>query len=167
MTIGRTRPLLYIIMIAFAAFYLLPVMLLVITSLKSFDQVSLSRMWDLPRGLNFASFSRAWSLMGGSFANSFKLVIPATVISCLLGSLNGYVLAKWKFRGSNALFTAILFGMFIPYQSILIPLVQFLQSIKLYGSIPGLILVHVVYGIPITTLIFRNYYRSEERRVGK
>src|SRR5918998_1288070 len=109
MTIGRTRPLLYIVMIAFAAFYLLPVWLLVITSLKSFDQVSLSRMWDLPRGLNFASFERAWSLMRGSFLNSFQLVIPATVISCLLGSLNGYVFSKWRFPGSDTLFTLILF----------------------------------------------------------
>jgi glucose/mannose transport system permease protein len=72
--------------------------------------------------------------------------------------MNGYVLSKWKFRGSDLLFTVMLFGMFIPYQSILIPLVQFLQAINLYATIPGLILVHVVYGIPITTLIFRNYY---------
>jgi glucose/mannose transport system permease protein len=160
MTVSRTRPLLYAVMIVFAAFYLLPVFLLLITSLKSFDEVSLNRMWDLPRGLNFASFARAWEVMGGSFRNSFRLVIPATVISCVLGSLNGYVLTKWRFPGSNALFTAILFGMFIPYQSILIPLVRFLQSIHLYGSINGLILVHVVYGIPITTLIFRNYYAA-------
>jgi glucose/mannose transport system permease protein len=132
--------------------------LLLITSLKSFDQVSLSRMWELPRGLNGESFARAWEVMGNSFINSFKLVIPATVISCILGSLNGYVLAKWRFPGSNTLFTLILFGMFIPYQSVLIPLVRVLSTIGLYGTIPGLILTHVVYGIPITTLIFRNYY---------
>ncbi len=150
--------LVYAVMIAFALFYLLPVYLLLITGLKSFDQVSLSRMWDLPTSLSFQSFARAWGELRGSFGNSFQLVIPATVISCLLGSMNGYVLAKWKFRGSDALFTAILFGMFIPYQSVLIPLVQFLQRIDLYGSLGGLILTHVVYGIPITTLIFRNYY---------
>lgn len=155
---SRTRILLYIVMIALAAFYLLPVYLLLITSLKSFEEVSLSRMWDLPQGLYFQSFARAWEVMGGSFINSLYLVIPATVISCMLGSLNGYVLSKWRFPGSNALFTAILFGMFIPYQSVLIPLVRVLSSIGLYGSIPGLILTHVVYGIPITTLIFRNYY---------
>ena len=157
---GRHRPrvLLYVVMIAFAAFFLLPVYLLLITSLKSFEEVSLSRMWDLPHGLYFESFARAWEVMGGSFVNSVKLTIPATIISCVLGSLNGYVLAKWRFPGSNALFTAILFGMFIPYQSVLIPLVHVLSTIGLYGSIPGLILTHVVYGIPITTLIFRNYY---------
>jgi glucose/mannose transport system permease protein len=145
-------------MIAFALFYLLPVYLLLITGMKSFEEVSLSRMWDLPSGLGFDSFGAAWDTLRNSFINSFKLVLPATVISCLLGSMNGYVLAKWKFRGSDVLFTVLLFGMFIPYQSILIPLVLTLQRIGLYGSIAGLILVHVVYGIPITTLIFRNYY---------
>jgi glucose/mannose transport system permease protein len=158
---SRLRPgrvAIYVIMIAFALFYLLPVYLLLITGMKSFEEVSLSRMWDLPSGLGFDSFVAAWDTLRNSFINSFQLVLPATVISCLLGSMNGYVLAKWKFRGSDALFTALLFGMFIPYQSILIPLVLTLQQIGLYGSIAGLILVHVVYGIPITTLIFRNYY---------
>jgi glucose/mannose transport system permease protein len=154
----RPRILLYVVMVALAVFYLLPVYLLVITSLKSFDQVSLSRMWELPHGVYFDSFARAWEVMGSSFFNSIRLVLPATLASCVLGSLNGYVLSKWKFPGSEALFTAILFGMFIPYQSILVPLVQVLSRIGMYGSIPGLVLVHVVYGIPICTLIFRNYY---------
>jgi glucose/mannose transport system permease protein len=156
----RPRVLLYALMIALAAFYLLPVYLLIITSLKSFDQVSLSRMWALPQGLYFQSFARAWEVMGNSFLNSIRLVIPATVISCLLGSMNGYILSKWRFPGSETLFTFILFGMFIPYQSVLIPLVRVLSTIGLYGSINGLILTHIVYGIPITTLIFRNYYVS-------
>ncbi|HEY0604373.1 MAG TPA: carbohydrate ABC transporter permease [Herpetosiphonaceae bacterium] len=160
----RPRWWLYTIMIVLAVFYLLPVYLLLITSLKSFDQVSLSRMWDWPTSFSLESFNRAWNGGEGviglksSFWNSIRLVVPATVISCLLGSLNGYVLSKWKFPGSDTIFTAILFGMFIPYQSVLIPLVQVLSNIGLYGSISGLVLVHVVYGIPITTLIFRNYY---------
>jgi glucose/mannose transport system permease protein len=160
------RAVLYVVMTGLAVAYLFPVYLLVITSLKSFDQVSLSRMWDLPNGISFESFERAWNGgegvigMRNSFVNSVLMVVPGTVISCLLGSLNGYVLSKWKFRGSNVLFTLILFGMFIPYQSILVPLVQVLNTLHLYGSIPGLILTHVVYGIPITTLIFRNYYAT-------
>jgi glucose/mannose transport system permease protein len=92
--------------------------------------------------------------------NSLLLAIPAAIISSILGSLNGYVLAKWKFRGSDLLFTLILFGMFIPYQSILIPLTKMIETIGLGGSIQGLILVHVIYGIPITTLIFRNFYAA-------
>jgi glucose/mannose transport system permease protein len=152
------RALIYLVLIAFAIFYLLPVYLLLITGMKDFEEVSLSRMWDLPASFGFDSFAAAWETLRGSFVNSFQLVMPATVISCLFGSMNGYVLSKWKFRGSDALFTATLFGMFIPYQSVLIPLVLTLQQMGLYGSIPGLVLVHVVYGIPITTLIFRNYY---------
>ena len=155
---ARPRLWLYGSLVALAAFYALPVCLLALTSVKPFEEVSLSRMWDLPRGVSVASFGRAWEVMRGSFANSLLMVIPATVGSCLLGSLNGYVLAKWRFRGADGLFAALLLGMFIPDQSVLIPLVEVLRRLHLYGSLPGLGLVHVVYGIPITTLLFRNYY---------
>jgi glucose/mannose transport system permease protein len=87
-------------------------------------------------------------------------VIPAVIISSLIGSLNGFILSKYKFKFSNLIFTLMLVGMFIPYQAILIPMVRFLQMVHLYGTLPGLILVHVVYGIPITTLMFRNFYVS-------
>ncbi len=168
MTVQPSRLLLYAILIIFAAFYLMPVYVLLVTGMKGFVEVSLPRMWDLPSGLYFDSFLRAWfgsqaqgfRGLSTNFLNSLKLVVPATLLSALLGSMNGYVLAKWKFRGSEILFPLLLFGMFIPYQSILIPLVQTLQKMQLYGSIPGLIFVHVVYGIPITTLIFRNYYAT-------
>ncbi|MFQ5595457.1 MAG: carbohydrate ABC transporter permease [Anaerolineae bacterium] len=167
------RALLYLVLIAFAVAYLMPVYLLVITGMKSFAEVSLYRMWDLPSGLHFDSFVKAWlgseqegfRGLGVNFLNSVYLAVPATILSAMLGSMNGYVLAKWKFRGSDVLFPLLLFGMFIPYQSILIPLVQVLSRIpwfggNLYSTIPGLIFVHVVYGIPITTLIFRNYYAA-------
>jgi len=160
------RVLIYAVLIAAAAIFLLPIYVLVVTSMKSFADVSLSKMWALPSGLYFHSFSQAW--MGNpthgvrgldtNFLNSVKLVVPATLISSALGSMNGYILAKWRFRGANIVFPAILFGMFIPYQSVLIPLVVTLQRMGLYGSLQGLVFVHVVYGIPITTLIFRNYY---------
>jgi len=167
------RVVLYAILVAFAIFYLMPVYILIATGLKSFAEANLYRMWDLPQGLHFDSYVKAWfgseaegfRGLNVNFMNSVYLTVPATIISALWGSINGYILAKWKFRGSNVLFPLLLFGMFIPYQSILIPLVQTLQKInifgvKFYGSIPGLILAHVVYGIPITTLIFRNYYAA-------
>ena len=91
------------------------------------------------------------------------MVFPAAIISSILGSLNGYVLAKWKFKGADIIFPLILFGMFIPYQSILIPLVEFMRNINMYGGLPGLVLAHVIYGIPITTLTFRNYYAGIPR----
>jgi len=165
------RVVLYAVLVAFAIFYLMPVYVLIATGLKSFAEANLSRMWDLPKGLHFDSYVKAWfgseaegfRGLNVNFMNSVYLTVPATIISAMWGSINGYILAKWKFRGSDVLFPLLLFGMFIPYQSILIPLVQTLQKInlfgvKFYGSIPGLILAHVIYGIPITTLIFRNYY---------
>jgi glucose/mannose transport system permease protein len=139
-------------------FYLMPVYVMVINGLKEAQGVSLTTMWNLPKTFSGAGFGEAWQRLRANMLNSLIMVIPATIISSFFGSLNGYVFAKWKFRGSDVLFTLMLFGFFIPYQSILIPLVRFLQMIKLYGTIPGLILVHVVYGLPITTLIFRNYF---------
>mgnify|MGYP001227085102 CR=1 FL=1 len=158
------RGLAYAVLVCAAAAYLLPIYVLVVTSMKSFAEVGLARMWAPPSGLHFSSFVQAWAGsathrgLGPNFLNSLKLTVPATLLSAILGSMNGYVLAKWRFRGAAVVFPAILFGMFIPYQSILIPLVQTLQRMHMYGTLPGLIFVHVVYGIPITTLIFRNYY---------
>jgi glucose/mannose transport system permease protein len=144
----------------------MPVYVLLVTGLKSFTEVTLDRMWSLPGEFSLDSFRDAWlgneqSAIPGlaaNFYNTILLTVPATLISAALGSLNGYVLSKWRFKGADVLFPVILFGMFIPYQAVLIPLVQTMQAIGLYGSIPGLVFVHVVYGIPITTLIFRNYY---------
>jgi glucose/mannose transport system permease protein len=153
-----TRILIYALLIFFALLFLLPVYMVLVTSFKSFDQVNLSTMWELPTKISLEGFSAALEKLAPNLVNSLVLVIPATIISAMIGSLNGYVLAKWKIPGASILFPLMLFGMFIPYQSILIPLVQFLGSVKLSGSILGLILVDVIYGIPITTLIFRNYY---------
>jgi len=163
-----SRSILYLILIFFAIFYLLPVYVLLATSFKSFAEVSLKDMWKFPQNISLDSFKIAWkgnaskgiAGLSKNFMNSVYLVIPATIISSLLGSMNGYVFSKWKFKFSNTLLALIIFGMFIPYQSVLIPIVVILQKIGLYGSIPGLIFIHCVYGIPITTLIFRNYYST-------
>ncbi|MBE2266702.1 MAG: carbohydrate ABC transporter permease, partial [Anaerolinea sp.] len=157
----RFRPariIIYGLLILFAGMFLIPVYMVLVTSFKSIDQVSLSTMWQFPTAFTLDSFARAFDLLRPNLFNSLALVVPATILSAILGSLNGYVLSKWQFPGANIIFPLMLFGMFIPYQSILIPLVQFLNSVGLFGGLPGLILVHVVYGIPITTLIFRNYY---------
>ena len=149
----------YTLLLALAIFYLLPIYLMVLTGLKPINEVDLKTMWALPlHGIHIENFIAGYKQLAPNLKNSLLMVIPEALLSSLLGSFNGYLLSKWKFRGSNLIFTLILFGMFIPYQSILIPLVKFMQFIKLYGDIPGLILVHIIYGIPITTLIFRNYY---------
>jgi glucose/mannose transport system permease protein len=150
----------YGLLIFFLAFFLIPIYVVLVTSIKPLDQVSLQTMWDLPTAFDIENYVLAWEKLGPSIGNSFLLVIPGAILAAFLGSLNGYVLSKWRFRGSDLIFTLILFGMFIPYQAILIPLVQTVRELGLYGGIPGLILVHVIYGLPIMTLIFRNYYLS-------
>jgi glucose/mannose transport system permease protein len=148
------------VLLGFMLFFLMPVYVMVVTGLKEAQNVSLSTMWNLPQQLSGGGFAEAWSRLAPNLGNSLMLAIPATVISAVWGSINGYVFAKWKFRGSNLLFALLVFGMFIPYQSILIPLIQFLQLVKLYGTIAGLITVHVLYGLPISSLIFRNYFAN-------
>lgn len=157
----RTRSnlwILYLILGIGAVFFLIPVYVAVNASFKTLGDVTRSSIWAFPTQITGENYANAWNSLAPGFKNSFLLVIPGVIISAVLGSLNGYVLSKWKFRGSNLIFTLMLFGMFIPYQSVLIPLAQFWESLNLYATIPGLILVHVIYGIPITTLIFRNYY---------
>lgn len=148
----------YILLILAALFFLVPVYLLFATALKSPDAINLATAWQWPTQPYWNSFAEAWEKIGGNFKNSIFLAVVATLLSSLLGSLNGYALSKWKFKGANVLFALMLFGMFIPYQAVLIPLFQFINKIGLYGNVWGLILVHVVYGLPITTLIFRNFY---------
>ncbi len=149
---------LYAVLLLLAAAYLLPAYLTVITSLKMPGDISLPRSWELPAALNLSSFGDAFNLLRPNIVNSLILTVTAIFFSTVLGSLNGYVFAKSKFPGSEILFTLFLFGMFIPYQVVLIPLFHTLRAMNLYGGLPGLILAHVVYGLPITSLIFRNFY---------
>jgi glucose/mannose transport system permease protein len=141
-----------------AVLFLVPVYVMVMAGLKPPAQADASHMWELPRTLDLGGLTEAWQRLGPNAKNSLLMVVPATVLSSLIGALNGFVFAKLPFRGHNVVFAALLLGMFIPYQVILVPLVLFLQSVDLYGSLVGLTLVHVIYGIPITTLVFRNYY---------
>lgn len=152
------RGLLYVILIVGALFFLTPVYMVVVTALKDPASINLNTAWDFPDRLYWESFSEVAEEFGPRIRNSFILVTFATVFSAMMGSMNGYVLSKWRIPGENILFPLMLFGMFIPYQAILIPLFQFMEDIDLYGGLPGLILIHVVYGLPITTLIFRNFY---------
>lgn len=154
----RAGPVTYILLGLAVLFFLLPIYLVIITSLKEPAAINLANTWELPEVWNWGGFATAWEAFAPKLRNSLILTVTATLGSAILGSLNGYILSKWRFPGANIVFPLILFGMFIPYQSILIPLFQFLRDIGLYGSLWGLILTHIVYGLPITTLIFRNFY---------
>ena len=159
-SLSSSRIALYVLLVTLAGFYLIPVYVAINTSLKSFEEVSRTSAFDLVRTPSLASYLEAFAGLQKGLLNSLAMAIPATLISSLLGSLNGYVLAKWKFKGADTIFPAVLFGMFIPYQAILIPLFQFMSDIRLAGTVWALVLVHVVYGIPITSLIFRNFYAT-------
>lgn len=158
---------LYLILALFAAYYLLPLYVMVATSLKSLDEIREGSLLALPRVITFDAWADAWSTacigvnctgLKPYFWNSVAMAVPAVVISTLVGALNGYALTKWRFRGANVLFALMLFGCFIPFQVILLPLARTLGIIGLASTTGGLILVHVVYGLAFTTLFFRNYY---------
>jgi glucose/mannose transport system permease protein len=155
-----SRVITFLVLSLAVLFYAIPIYVMVITGFKAAADVSLSNLWRPPSTLDLEGYRSAWDRLSPNLLSTFVLAIPATLISGMFGAINGYLFSKWKFRGSDVFFTLLLFGMFIPYQSVLIPLIRFLQEINLYGTIPGLILVHVVYGLPITTLIFRNYFTN-------
>ena len=116
--------------------------------------------WFFPTTWTFENWALAWQQLSGPILRSIQMVVPAALLSSLLGSINGFVLSRWRFPYANLVFTLLLFGMFIPYQAVMVPLLKLVLAMNLPTGIPTLIIIHVVYGIPITTLIFRNYYES-------
>jgi glucose/mannose transport system permease protein len=160
MTGRRARRLQMLVLIALAVVFVVPFFVMVTAAFKTPLNASVDTLWQLPNPVSLEGLREAWTKLLPNFLASVIIVVPAVVLSCVLGAFNGYLVSKYTFRFSNLMFSMMLVGMFIPYQSILIPMVRFLSLVKLYNTIPGLILVHVVYGLPITTLIFRNYYVS-------
>ncbi len=163
------RWLLYVILGLFALYYLMPLFVMVTTSLKSLEEIRTGDLISLPREVTFDAWVTAWSTactgiqcegVRPYFWNSVLIAVPAVLISTLIGALNGYVVAQWRFRGSNLFFAAMLFGCFIPFQVVLLPMARLLGMMGIAGTIPGLIFVHVIYGLGFTTLFFRNYYVS-------
>ncbi|MWA03347.1 ABC transporter permease subunit [Actinomadura sp. LD22] len=154
-TLRIARP---VVLLAFVILFLIPVYVLVVTSFKPLQEADPSSAWNLPHHWSTSGWSSAWDALKPGLENSVKIAVTGSLISAVLGSLNGYVLSKWRFPGADAVFTLFLFGMFIPYQAVMIPLAGLLTNMGLVGTIRGLVLAHVVYGLPICTLIFRNYY---------
>lgn len=163
------RAVIHIVLLVFAIFYLLPLVVMLINSVKPLSEILGGNMMSLPKVWTFRPWHEAWSLaqigvqptgLEPYFINSFEIVIPAVAISTMMGALNGYILTKWRFRGDTILFGLMLFTCFIPYQIVLIPMARTLGIIGLAGSVAGLIFVHVIYGLGFTTLYFRNYYTA-------
>jgi glucose/mannose transport system permease protein len=155
-----TRTVKYALLLFFLIVVLIPAYVLLITSFKGPGDISPDRAWLLPLEWDTRGWERAWDTLAPSLGRTFALVIPAALISSVLGSMNGFVLSRWRFRGADLVFTLILFGMFIPYQAVMIPLVELMDGVGAERGIPTLIFLHVIYGLPICTLIFRNYYAS-------
>ncbi|KAE8764662.1 carbohydrate ABC transporter permease [Georgenia thermotolerans] len=159
------RTVRYALLLLSVVIVLIPVYVLLVTSFKGTGDASPARAWALPTLWTLDNWRAAWEALSPSIWRSVQMVVPAAVISAFLGSMNGFVLSRWSFKGANVVFTLILFGMFIPYQAVMIPLNQIVLAVGLPSGIPTLILLHVIYGIPITTLIFRNYYASVPREL--
>ncbi|MFC5428395.1 carbohydrate ABC transporter permease [Paraburkholderia denitrificans] len=164
-----SRVVVYAALILFALYFLFPLYVMLSTSVKSLDQLHTGNMLTLPTHPSFAPWVKAWSGactgvrcdgMQPFFMNSVKMVIPAVLISSIIGAFNGYVLTHWRFRGADGLFTMLLVGCFIPFQAILLPMARLEGFLGLSNTIGGLVLVHVVYGIAFTTMFFRNFYVS-------
>jgi glucose/mannose transport system permease protein len=164
-----TRALIYSALLLFAIYYLLPLYVMLVNSLKPLDEIRQGGMLNLPQQWTIQPWITAWSSaqigvqptgLRPFFINSIMMVVPAVAISTIIGALNGYVLTKWQFRGSNIFFGLLLLSCFIPFQIVLIPMARILGMMGLAGSIWGLTFVHIIYGIGFTTLYFRNYYES-------
>ncbi|WP_106476479.1 carbohydrate ABC transporter permease [Phytohalomonas tamaricis] len=163
------RIVLYAVLIVFAALFLMPLYVMLTTSFKTLAEIQQGNMLALPEQWTLTPWLEAWGSacigldcdgISGYFFNSIKIVIPAVVISALFGAFNGYVLTKWRFRGHKIVFGLILFGCFIPFQIILLPMARVLGVLHIANTTTGLVLVHIVYGIGFTTLFFRNYYET-------
>lgn len=166
---SRRNIFLYGTLIVIAMYYALPLYVMVVTSLKGLPEIRLGNIFSPPLEITYAPWVKAWSEactglncdgLSRGFWNSVKITVPSVILSIAIASVNGYALANWRFKGANVFFTILIFGAFIPYQVMLYPIVILLREMGLYGKLPGLVLVHTIFGMPILTLLFRNYFTS-------
>jgi glucose/mannose transport system permease protein len=160
---------LYAFLLSAALFFMLPLYVMITTSLKSMDEIRMGNLFSLPLQPTLEAWRSAWSeaCTGAScegvqagFWNSVRITVPSTILPIALGALNGYALSFWRPRGANLLFAVLLLGAFVPVQVMIYPLVRMLATVEVYGSLPAIVLVHLVFGMPVLTLLFRNYYAS-------
>ncbi|MBD8892759.1 carbohydrate ABC transporter permease [Roseibium litorale] len=167
--LSRRNIVLYGVLILAALYYLLPLYVMVITSVKGMPEIRLGNIFSPPVEVTFAPWVKAWSEactglncdgLSRGFLNSVQILVPSVILSIIIASVNGYALANWKFKGGEVFFTILIVGAFIPYQVMIYPIVILLREVGLYGSLTGLIIVHTIFGMPILTLLFRNYFAS-------
>lgn len=168
-SLSRANIMLYGALVVISVYYLLPLYVMIVTSLKGMPEIRLGNIFAPPLEVTFEPWVKAWATactgincdgLSRGFWNSVQILVPSVVLSIAVASVNGYALANWRFRGSETFFTILIIGAFIPYQTMLYPIVIMLREIGLMGSLAGLVLVHTVFGMPILTLLFRNYFTS-------
>jgi glucose/mannose transport system permease protein len=159
----------YAFLLSAAAFFLLPLYVMLVTSFKTMPEIQDSSIFALPLAPTLEAWFTAWSSactgleckgLRVGFWNSVQIVVPSTIVSILIGAINGYALSFWKSRYANALFAILLIAVFVPYQVILYPLVRMLSAVGLFGSLPAIVVIHTIFGMPVMTLLFRNYYSA-------
>jgi len=167
--LSRRNIIIYGSLIVISLYYLLPLYVMIVTSLKGMPEIRLGNIFAPPLEITFEPWVKAWSGactglncdgLSRGFFNSFKILVPSVLLSIIIASVNGYALANWKFKGADIFFTILIFGAFIPYQVMIYPIVIILREMGLYTKLEGLVLVHTVFGMPILTLLFRNYFSS-------
>lgn len=161
--------MLYGTLLVAALYYLLPLYVMIVTSLKGMPEIRLGNIFSPPLEITFEPWAKAWASactglncdgLSRGFWNSVRITVPSTLISILVASVNGYALANWKFRGADIFFTILIVGAFIPYQVMIYPIVIVLREMGIYGTLTGLVIVHTIFGMPILTLLFRNYFSA-------
>ncbi|KZL17915.1 L-arabinose transport system permease protein AraQ [Pseudovibrio axinellae] len=167
--LSPARIMIYSLLFVATLYYLLPLYVMVMTSLKGLPEIRLGNIFSPPMKLTFAPWVKAWDgactglycegLKVG-FWNSIKITVPSTIVSIAVASVNGYALTNWKFKGSEVFFAILIFGSFIPYQVMLFPLVIITRELGIFGSLSGIVFIHTIFGMPILTLLFRNYFMS-------
>jgi len=168
-TFSRRNIILYGTLFVAAAYYLLPLYVMVVTSLKGMPEIRLGNIFAPPVEITFEPWVKAWANactglncdgLSRGFWNSVRILVPSVVISIIVASVSGYAMANWKFKGSELFFSILIIGAFIPYQVMIYPIVIVLRELGIYGTLSGLVIVHTIFGMPILTLLFRNYFAS-------
>ncbi|HZG30092.1 MAG TPA: carbohydrate ABC transporter permease [Ensifer sp.] len=166
---SRRNIVIYGTLIVAAVYYILPLYVMIVTSLKGMPEIRLGNIFAPPVQITFEPWVKAWAEactglncdgLSRGFWNSVIITVPSVIISIAVASLNGYMLANWRFKGADIFFTILIVGAFIPYQVMLYPMVIILRDLGVYGTLQGLIIVHTVFGMPILTLLFRNYFTA-------
>ena len=168
-TFSGRNIMLYGALIFFALYYLLPLYVMIVTSLKGMPEIRMGNIFSPPMEITFEPWVKAWATactglncdgLSRGFWNSVRITVPSTLISILIASVNGYALANWRFKGADLFFTILIVGAFVPYQVMIYPIVIVLRELGIYGTLSGLVIVHTIFGMPILTLLFRNYFTS-------